>query len=95
MKTASCILCGSSDLKNSHHIEFENKKYLYDFCNDCNFTFQNPWPSIEIESIYNDEKYWNSSNVYNNKNEEKHNIFNPKRLPKPTKNQSKNLCFFD
>ena len=71
MKTASCILCGSSDLRNSHHIEFENKNYLYDFCNNCNFTFQNPWPSIEIESIYNDEKYWNSSNVYNNKNEEK------------------------
>ena len=25
MKAASCILCGSSDLKNSHHIKFENK----------------------------------------------------------------------
>lgn len=71
MKAARCILCDSNNLKPSHQIKFENNNYLYDFCNNCNFTFQNPWPTREIESIYNDKKYWNSSNVYNEKNVEK------------------------
>ena len=71
MKTARCILCDSNDLKPSHQIKFENKNYLYDFCNNCNFTFQNPWPTREIELIYNDKKYCISSNVYNGKNGEK------------------------
>lgn len=70
MKSTQCILCSSKNIKYSHKIEYDGNFYLYDFCNDCHFTFQNPWPSKDIEEIYNDNKYWNSSNVYK-KNEKR------------------------
>jgi len=65
IKTDQCLLCNSTSLKPSHQIKYLDKIYFYDFCLDCQFTFQNPWPSIEIEQIYNDPKYWNSTDVYN------------------------------
>ena len=68
MKTDHCLLCNSILLKSSHQIKYLNNNYFYDFCLDCQFTFQNPWPPMEIEKIYNDPKYWNSSDVYNDSN---------------------------
>lgn len=73
MKTYQCLLCNSTSLKPSHQIKYLDKIYFYDFCMDCQLTFQNPWPAIQIEQIYNDPKYWNSSDVYNDdKYSEKH-----------------------
>jgi|TARA_Y200000002_G_scaffold382083_1_gene397953 ubiquinone/menaquinone biosynthesis C-methylase UbiE len=65
MKLKNCILCHSTNIESSHIITYEEKKYMYDFCKDCTFTFQNPWPDKKIEDIYNNSKYWNSTNVYN------------------------------
>ena len=72
MKSISCILCNSNKLIFSHKINFEEKIYTYDFCENCKFTFQNPWPSKDIEDFYNDKKYWNSSNVYGEDKKDKH-----------------------
>lgn len=59
MKKKFCILCRSSRLKFHHKIIFLKKSYHYDFCLNCNFTFQNPWPQREVEKIYNTHEYWN------------------------------------
>jgi hypothetical protein len=59
VKIKNCILCFSDLLKFSHKIIFSYKNYYYDICLNCNFVFQNPWPSIKIEKIYNSYQYWN------------------------------------
>jgi SAM-dependent methyltransferase len=59
MKVRNCFLCFSDLLKFHHNIIFKKKNYLYDICLNCNFVFQNPWPSRKIEKIYNSYEYWN------------------------------------
>lgn len=73
MNFKNCILCSSINFEKSHSIIYEGKEYTYDYCKDCTFTFQNPWPDQKVEEIYNNPKYWNSTNVYN---EEKNNKTN-------------------
>lgn len=65
MKYRNCLVCDSSNLKFSHQIKNLENTYIYEKCLDCKFTFQNPWPTPNILQIYNDKKYWNSTNVYN------------------------------
>jgi SAM-dependent methyltransferase len=67
MKIRNCIVCHEESLKDSHKVEFLKKSYYYDTCSNCGFTFQNPWPNREVEKIYIDSKYWNSTQVYNEK----------------------------
>lgn len=69
MKLSCCILCESENLVFSHKVLYKNKDYNYVLCKNCNITFQNPWPGLEIQDIYNDHDYWNSSNVYNDNHE--------------------------
>ena len=59
LKVKNCILCFSDLLKFHHTNNFFKKNYLYDICLNCNFVFQNPWPSRKIEKIYNSYEYWN------------------------------------
>ena len=65
MKSKNCLVCNSELLNKSHVTVFNNKNYEYDTCIDCGFTFQNPWPSNEIEEIYNENEYWDKGNYKN------------------------------